>query len=285
MIDEASFTSNGQHAEAGTCNPRDGDSAVTDIRTTAGSGSNSLIEWLRRSRETFLDRHWEAHDWVNRFFSGATCALHDETRTLIKDHARGLVLDAGAGRGAWRRTILQSGATYESIDMERRGEHETTWLGNIEEMPQVPSERYDTVFCQQVLEHTPRPNQVLLEFSRILKPGGRLLLGVPHLSRRHELPNDYFRYTQEGLSYLVVEAGFKLDRLATYGGILSFLHHQTSFFFPGILVGIPVVAEAAIGVNAPISWLASKLDPWIDRGALLPLGILIVAEKPDGPAG
>lgn len=252
-----------------------------EVPRPSGSPSRSLIDWLKRSRERFLDRHWEAHDWANRFFSGATCALHDETRTLIRDHVRGLVLDAGAGRSAWRHMILRSGAAYESIDRQARGDQPATWLGNIESMPHVTSARYDTVYCQQVLEHTPRPAQVLRELHRVLKPGGRLLLGAPHLSRRHELPHDYYRYTQEGLSNLVIEAGFRIGRVRSYGGILSFLHHQTSFIFPGLLAGIPLIGPAAVAVNAPISWLVSKLDPLIDRSALLPLGVLLVAEKPD----
>ena len=253
--------------------------------TTTGAVSSSLVKWLKRSREDFLDRHWEANDWANRCFSGTTYALWDETRKLIADHARGVVLDAGAGRGAWRRTILNTSTNYESIDTLQRGEQETTWIGDIEDMPQVQAEHYDTVFCQQVLEHVPRPGRVLNEFSRVLKPGGRLILGVPHLSRRHELPHDYYRYTQEGLSYLVGEAGFEVSQVTTYGGLLSFLHHQTSFFFPGTLLGIPLIAVVALGLNAPLSWITSKLDRWIDRGALLPLGILVVAEKPRGSAG
>ena len=254
---------------------------AAEISRPAGAHTGGLTGWLKRSRERFLDRHWKAHDWANRYFSGATCALHDRTSRLIRDHVRGLVLDAGAGRSAWRSMLLRSGAVYESIDRQRRGGETATWVGDIEAMPHVSAARYDTVFCQQVLEHTPHPGQVLHELHRVLKPGGRLLLGVPHLSRRHELPHDYYRYTQEGLSKLATEAGFRVDHVSTYGGILSFLHHQTSFLFPGLLLGIPLVGMAAIALNAPISWLVSRLDPIIDRAALLPLGVLLVAVKPN----
>lgn len=264
----------------------DGDALVCDNGSAPGQAmagrslTDWLINWHKRGREDFLDRHWQAHDWANHCFSGAAYALWREAAKLIADHARGLVLDAGAGRGSWRHTILASATAYESIDIARRGEQETTWIGSIEDMPQVPAARYDTVVCQQVLEHVPRPSRVLEEFWRILKPGGKVILSVPHLSRRHELPHDYYRYTQGGLTYLVREAGFAVVQVSTYGGILSFLHHQASFFFPGAFLGLPLAANLALALNAPLSWLTSRLDRGIDRRALLPLGILLVVEKP-----
>lgn len=247
---------------------------------TSGAIPDSFIARQKRRREDFLDRHWEAHDWANYCFSGSTYALWDKAKGLTGEHANGLVLDAGAGRGAWKRTILETAGAYESIDIAQRGEQDSTWIGDIENMPQVPTERYDTIVCHQVLEHVRRPWLVLGEFSRVLKPGGCLILSVPHLSRRHELPHDYYRYTQEGLSFLVDESGLELRTVTTYGGVLSFLHHQTSFFFPGAFLGIPLMDKAALTLNAPLSWLASKLDGWIDRGGLMPLGVLLVAEKP-----
>lgn len=251
---------------------------------TSSTLTDRLINEQKRRRENFLDRHWEADDWANYCFSGTTYALRRETGKLIADHARGLVLDAGAGRGSWRRNILASATAYESIDISQRGDQQPTWIGNIEDMPQVPAERFNTVICQQVLEHVPRPERVLQEFSRVLKPGGKVILSVPHLSRRHELPHDYYRFTQEGLSYLVREASFEIIQVSTYGGVLSFLHHQASFFFPGAFLGISPIAKLALALNAPLSWLTSKLDRMIDRRALLPLGILMVAEKPHDKA-
>ena len=148
----------------------------------------------------------------------------------------------------------------------------------------VPRERYDAVACQQVLEHIRRPWRAASQFYRVLKPGGISVSSVPHSSRRHERPHDYFRYTPEGIVALLEDAGFDLDRRATYGGLLSFLHHRTSLFFSGILLGIPLIGKAALLLNAPFSWFLATLDRVLDLTPLFPLGVIVATRKPDIPS-
>ena len=247
---------------------------------TASRNGSVLLRLLKRNRERFIDRHAGVEDWRIRLFSATSYALWQASNSVLVTHCRGLVLDAGAGRGVFMKTILGTASAYESIDLAPRGGHKTTWVGDITDMPEVPADRYDTVVCQQVLEHVPRPWMALAEFHRVLKPGGKVVLSVPHLSRRHELPHDYFRYTQEGLATLLRDSGFEVLELRPYGGVLSFLHHQTSFFFPGLLTGVPVLGMFALLMNAPLSWALSNLDSLIDRASLIPLGVMAVARKP-----
>jgi SAM-dependent methyltransferase len=237
----------------------------------------TLVDTLKRRRESLLDAHSDAGDFVARCFSGSTYALWRIATDLTAAHCRGLVLDAGSGRGSWRRTILATASAYESIDLAPRGGHRPTWVGDICAMPQVPGERYDTVVCHQVLEHVSRPWDAAREFHRILKPGGRLIVSAPHLSRRHELPHDYFRYTQDGLRVLLQQAGFVDVAVVPVGGLLCFLHHQASFFVPGLLAGVPVVGTIAAVANAPFAWLTHQLDRAIDTTGLLPNGVAAVA--------
>jgi len=60
--------------------------------------------------------------------------------------------------------------------------------------PDIPSESYDVVVCEQVLEHLDDVDPGLRTLVRLVKPGGRLVVGVPiflpplHVMRRHVVP-------------------------------------------------------------------------------------------------
>lgn len=241
---------------------------------------SALLRILKRNRERFIERHAGVEDWRIRLFSATSYVLWRESQRVLAQYCDGLVLDAGAGHGVFTRSILKHASAYESIDLATRGRCRPTWIGDITDMPEVPAQRYDTVVCQQVLEHVSRPWRALAEFHRVLKPGGKVILSVPHLSRRHELPHDFFRYTQEGVTSLLNDSGFEDLDLRPYGGVLSFLHHQTSFLLPGLVTGIPLLGTAALLLNAPFSPLLAALDGLIDRTFLIPLGVMAVAKKP-----
>lgn len=240
----------------------------------------SFTEYLKKNREAFLDRAADVRCWESRLFSGTTYSLWRASVKPMRQSCIGLVLDAGCGRGSWRGMIQETAAGYESIDIARRGNASPTWIGDITAMSQVPDARYDAIVCHQVLEHVRRPWLALNEFYRVLKPGGIVLVSVPHLNRRHELPHDYFRFTQEGLSVLLEDAAFVGVEVQPFGGVFAFLHHQLSFFFPGLFTGVPLLGKMSSAINAPVSWLTVMLDQIIDRPRLMPAGVLAVATKP-----
>jgi 2-polyprenyl-3-methyl-5-hydroxy-6-metoxy-1,4-benzoquinol methylase len=61
-------------------------------------------------------------------------------------------------------------------------------------MPEIPSEGFDVVVCEQVPEHLTELKTALRTLERLLRPGGTLFVGVPifppgvHLLRRHLTP-------------------------------------------------------------------------------------------------
>jgi SAM-dependent methyltransferase len=78
-------------------------------------------------------------------------------------------------------------------------------------------ETFDAVICSEVLEHTRDPRVVLAEASRVLKPGGRLLIAVPFLYQIHASPHDFGRYTDFFWLTVLENLGFVVERLEKQG--------------------------------------------------------------------
>ena len=85
------------------------------------------------------------------------------------------------------------------------------------------NESFDTVLSVEVLEHVPDPNQMVAEFARVLRPGGRALVTVPFASALHQLPYDYYRYTPNGIHVLFERHGLVVDTVETRGNMADAL--------------------------------------------------------------
>ena len=70
------------------------------------------------------------------------------------------------------------------------------------DMAKIPSESYNVILCTGLLEHVPDPFVLIGEFRRILKPGGRLILGASAVFSFHEAPDNYFHFTPWGFRLL-----------------------------------------------------------------------------------
>jgi SAM-dependent methyltransferase len=111
------------------------------------------------------------------------CAAGNELRHLLaKPHFDNIVL---------------SGANADDNYLARfsREPYRDIFIGDLMAgYPEIPSDAYDVVICEQVLEHLPRLPLAIATLARVLKPGGRLVVGVPifppplHLTRRHLVP-------------------------------------------------------------------------------------------------
>lgn len=235
---------------------------------------------MKELRQRALDAYPRADSFVNVYFSGACLAYwRCASRATREGMMPGLILDAGSGRGGWRPFLEVAGVRVESLDIAARPDAALEWVADLTDMPQVPSDRFDCVVCHQVLEHVPRPNLAMAEISRVLKPGGRLILSVPHLSRLHELPHDYFRYTHRGLRILLEDANLEIETMRHYGGIATFTHHQLSTLILGFASLAGPVYPAFVAMMAPFSMLAAVFDKLLDPGGLAPNGYVVTARK------
>lgn len=236
-----------------------------------------FLNFVQRNRHA-LNNELAGSD-LNWYFSATTTSLYRSITPILAANAHGRTLDAGAGHMQFRTLILRYASSYESFDIEART-GSVDHLGDIQDMTGIPNDQYDTVFCNQVIEHLPFPDKALHELFRILKPGGTLILAAPHLSRYHEEPHDYFRYTGYGFTSLLERAGFREIRIFTSGGIFCFLAHQISTILLALFWGIPLLKWIVFGLNRIILIeLPILLDTLLGTGKKFPLNIIGVGKK------
>ena len=140
---------------------------------------------------------------------------------------RGVLLDAGCGGRKFER-CFPGVDRYIGMDLPDTREEMAYSAGGVDvygdvyRIP-VPDGRLDCVFSESVLEHLEDPQKCLREFSRVLKPGGRLIIAVPFLFQVHAPVHDFSRWTANGLKHLVSEAGFEMTRTIQVGGYATAL--------------------------------------------------------------
>ncbi len=236
-----------------------------------------MRELLKRNR---LRINAELASYEARKHFSPSCYAHSVvTLSALLMHVHGKCLDIGCGDMPFKALIERQISQYDSIDVERRIA-EVKYVGDIQNMDMINNDSYDSALCLEVLEHVPNPVKAISEMHRILKKGAKLICSVPHLSRLHEEPHDYYRYTKYGLRYLFENAGFRVISIEPTGGILCFLGHQFSTLFLVPLWHIPLLKNIAFWIN---KWLIVKgfytCDKLFDQSKLFALGYTCVVEK------
>ena len=72
----------------------------------------------------------------------------------------------------------------------------------------------DGIGCFAVLEHVKEPWRLASEFSRVLKPGGKIFIDWPFLQPVHGFPSHYYNATREGLKEMFAP-DFEITELYT----------------------------------------------------------------------
>ncbi len=122
------------------------------------------------------------------------------------------LLDAGCGSQQYRsyckhlQYVAQDFGKFKKDEQDSMTAlHETYHYGKLDYVSDIwnideKNQFFDAILCTEVLEHIPYPNTAIAEFSRLLKPGGKLILTVPANSLRHMDP--YYFYSGFSNRYL-----------------------------------------------------------------------------------
>lgn len=148
------------------------------------------------------------------------------------------ILDAGAGQMRYKKACHH--LEYVSQDFaEYNGLGDSTGLQNIQfdaskvniisDITEIPDRdnSYDAILCTEVFEHIPDPLKALREFSRLLKPEGKLILTAPVSSLTHQSP--YYFYNGFSRNYFekyLAEFGFKIKILDYNGNFFEYIAQE-----------------------------------------------------------
>jgi SAM-dependent methyltransferase len=140
----------------------------------------------------------------------------------VAHHVGGRLLDVGCGEKPYEWLYGSRVTDYIGCDWLATV-HSSRHLDLFADAAALPfrNEVFDTVLCTEVLEHLPDPHRCLEELSRVLRPGGKLILSTPFICWLHEQPHDYLRYTPYGLRYLARQHRLRPVSLQARGDLLA----------------------------------------------------------------
>lgn len=148
------------------------------------------------------------------------------------------ILDAGAGE--LRNKPLCKHLVYVSQDIcqyegagDEKGLQTGDWdtskidiISDIADIPE-PDASYDVILCSEVFEHLPDPLKALSEFSRLLKPGGKLIITAPFGSLVHFAPYHYSTgFSQYWYEWHLPLHAFEVEELTSNGDWFDFAKQE-----------------------------------------------------------
>ncbi len=151
---------------------------------------------------------------------------------VVRPHCGQRVLEIGSGTGNLTRQLVPRELYYASdinplyLDSLRGLTHDRPYLHvshtdvtKSETFPQVPG-GFDTVVCLNVVEHVDDDRGAMENIRRVLAPGGRAVVLVPHgpqlLGTLDEVLGHRRRYTPETLRELAEQAGFAVQQIVLF---------------------------------------------------------------------
>ncbi|MBI3477681.1 MAG: class I SAM-dependent methyltransferase [Acidobacteria bacterium] len=173
--------------------------------------NRETTEWVAREACERLYPHITNPNWLiltarRKLF--ATWVTRVEGNTLR-------VLDVGGRIQPYRPLLNGRIRDYYSLDLVAGPL--VSAVGKAEALP-FPDNHFDLVFCTQMLEYVPVPQEAIDEIHRVLRPSGCLFLSAPAVFPRDSDP-EYWRFLPSSLQLLL--RNFSNVEIAAEGSTIS----------------------------------------------------------------
>jgi 2-polyprenyl-3-methyl-5-hydroxy-6-metoxy-1,4-benzoquinol methylase len=173
------------------------------------------------------------------FFPERRNAIESEVMFLAANPG-GKLLDVGCGSGERLERLQSLGWTVSGIDFDAeavrvaRGKGLDVYCGTIPGTS-FPTNGFDAIIMNHVIEHLPDPVVVLKECERILKPGGKVVISTPNSSclghkvfkehwRGLEPPRHLHVFSPSSVEQTLKEAGFSSVSVRTLASAYLWEH-------------------------------------------------------------
>jgi ubiquinone/menaquinone biosynthesis C-methylase UbiE len=214
-------------------------------------------------------------------------------KTLKKVPKGSRILDAGAGELQYKsfchhlNYISQDFAQYDGggdgkgLQTEGWDQSKLDIICDITSIPE-PDGSFDAIMCIEVFEHLPEPIKAIKEFSRLLRPGGHLIITAPFCSLTHFAPYHFYTgFSRYFYQEHLLTTGFEIVDLVENGNYFEYLGQE--------IRRIPTIADKYSNEKTTfiqrymIKILLSMLDTYSkkDTGSndLLHFGCQVYAKK------
>jgi SAM-dependent methyltransferase len=231
-------------------------------------------------------------DWLIRWNPKTRDKWVAKSAVEIPEGSR--VLDIGAGGCPYRHLLghcIYKTHDFEQLESSKIAQGAYGRLDYVSDITEIPEEdaTFDAILCTEVLEHVPDPRAALLEMTRLLRPGGTLLLTAPLGSGLHQQPFHFYGgYTPWWYEKFCAEAGLDIVSLeANHGSYAHASQHcvntiQDLLFNRRRSAGrqlFAIAAGIAVGPCLLTSAVALRLLDRIDKDQLFTAGYFLKATK------
>lgn len=151
------------------------------------------VDPSRPQRYSLRQARYDAIAWDISAWAGAAAARGDRLSVLDIGCSWGVLLCHLEAKPHFANITISAADIVDTAVNKAR--YERFVVGDLRDgYPELPSDAYDVVVCEQVLEHLDALDAALATLHRLVKPGGTLVIGVPiflpplHLVRAHVLP-------------------------------------------------------------------------------------------------